>query len=132
MPQTAPYSTVLLGCMYGVCTVLVQAAKVHIQCFGAYVVRFVYGANHLLCSLFISLCFNAYVSLYSLVTLMLLNRVAWPVLLFEFSLCNGNGSGLSVRVKMSTHPCKVVGLFPSMYVYIGLTLLCVDGEWYLV
>ena len=54
-------------------------------------------------SLFISLCFNACVSLYSLVSLILLNRVAWLVLLFELSLCNGNGFGLSARVKISTH-----------------------------
>ena len=54
-------------------------------------------------SLFISLCFNACVSLYSLVLLTLLNRVAWPVLLFEFfSLSNGNRLGLSVRVKIVT------------------------------
>ena len=53
-------------------------------------------------SLCISLCFNACVSLYSLVLLILLNRVAWLVLLFELSLCNGNGFGLSVRVKIST------------------------------
>ena len=54
-------------------------------------------------SLFISLCFNAYVSLYSLLPLILLNRVAWLVLLFEFfSLINGNGFGLSVCVKIST------------------------------
>ena len=42
-------------------------------------------------SLFISLCFNTCVSLYSLVLLILLNRVAWLVLLFEYSLYNGNG-----------------------------------------
>ena len=83
-------------------------------------------------SLCISLYFSACVSLYSLVLLILLNRVAWLVLLFEYSLCNGNGFGLSVRVKISTHPCKVVGLFPSMYVYMGLSLLCVAGEWYFV
>ena len=85
-------------------------------------------------SLSISLCFNACVSLYSLVSLILLNRVvAWLVLLFEFfSLSKGNGLGLSVRVKILTHPCKVVGLFSSTYVYMGLSLLCVAGEWYLV
>ena len=79
-------------------------------------------------NLFISLC----VSLYSLVLLMLFSRVAWLVLLFE-SVSDSNGRfGLSVRVKISTHPCKVVGLFPSMYVYMGLSLLCVAGEWYFV
>ena len=86
-------------------------------------------------NLFISLCFNACVSLYSLVLLIILNefdRVAWLVLLFE-SVSDSNGCfGLSVRVKISTHPCKVVGLFPSMYVYMGLSLLCVAGEWYFV
>ena len=54
-------------------------------------------------SLFIRRCFNACVSLYSLVSLILLNRVAWLVLLFEFFfLSNGNGLGLSIRVKIST------------------------------
>ena len=54
-------------------------------------------------SLFVSLCFSACVSLYSLVSLILLNRVAWLVLLFEYSLCNnGKRFGLSVRVKIST------------------------------
>ena len=54
-------------------------------------------------SLFISLCFNACFSLYSRLSLILLNRVAWLVLLFGFfSLSNGNGFGLSVRVKIST------------------------------
>ena len=54
-------------------------------------------------SLFIRRCFSACVSLYSLVSLILLNRVAWLVLLFEFfSLSDGNGFGLSVRVKIST------------------------------
>ena len=85
---------------------------------------------------FISLCFNACVSLYSLVSLILLNgvvRVAWLVLLFEsVSASNGRFAGLSVRVKISTHPCKLVGLLPSMYVYMGLSLLCVAGEWYLM
>ena len=84
-------------------------------------------------SLFIRCCFNACVSLYSRVLLILLNRVTWLVLLFGFfSLSNSNGFGLSVHVKISTHPCKVVGLFPSMYVYMGLSLLCVAGEWYFV
>ena len=57
-------------------------------------------------SLLISLCFNACVSLYSLISLILLNRVTWLVLLFEFSLFNGNSFGMSVRVKISTpkHP----------------------------
>ena len=82
--------------------------------------------------LFISLCFIACVSLYSLVSLILLNRVAWLVLLFELSVSNGNGFGLSVCVRISTHPCKVVRLLLSMYVYMGLILLCVAGEWYLV
>ena len=50
-------------------------------------------------SLFISLFFNACVSLYSLVLLILLNRVAWLVLLFELSLCNSDDLGLSVRVQ---------------------------------
>ena len=53
-------------------------------------------------SLFISLCFNACGSLYSLISLILLNRVAWLVLLFEFSVSNSNGFGQSVRVKIST------------------------------
>ena len=54
-------------------------------------------------SLFIRRYFNAYVSLYSRVSLILLNRVAWLVLLFGFfSLSNGNGFDLSVRVKIST------------------------------
>ena len=55
-------------------------------------------------SLFIRRCFNACVSLYSRV-LLILNRVAWLVLLFGFSLINGNGFdfGLSVRVKILTH-----------------------------
>ena len=84
-------------------------------------------------SLFIRCCFNACVSLYSLVSLILLNRVPWLVLLFGFfSLSNGKGIALSVRVKISTDPCKVVRLFPSMYVYMGLSLLCVAGEWYFV
>ena len=83
-------------------------------------------------SLFIRRCFNACVSLYSLVSL-ILDRVAWLVLLFGFfSLSNCNGFGLSVRVKISTHPCKVVGLFPSIYVYMGLSLLYVADEWYFV
>ena len=58
-------------------------------------------------SLFIRHCFSACVSLYSLVSLILLNgvnRVAWLVLLFE-SVSNSNGRfGLSVRVKISTIP----------------------------
>ena len=84
-------------------------------------------------SLFISLCLITCVSLYSLVLLILVNRVALLVLLFTFfSECNGNGSGLLVRVKISTHPCKVGGLLPYMYVYMGLSLLCVAGEWYFV
>ena len=57
-------------------------------------------------SLFISLCLNACVSLYSLIPLILLNRVVWFILLFELSLCNGNGFGLSVRVKLSTTTCQ--------------------------
>ena len=87
-------------------------------------------------SMFISLCLNACVSLYSLVSLILLNRVTWLVLLFETVSCNGictdTGLGLSVYVKILTHPCKVVGLIPSMYVYMGLGLLCVADEWYFV
>ena len=54
--------------------------------------------------LFIILCCNACVSLYSRVSLILLNgfdRVAWLVLLFE-SVSDSNGFGLSVRVKIST------------------------------
>ena len=53
-------------------------------------------------SLFIRRCFNTCVSLYSLVLLILLNRVAWLVLLFKYSLCNGNGFSLSVRDTIST------------------------------
>ena len=84
-------------------------------------------------SLFIGFCFSACVSLCSLVSLILVNRVTLLVLLFEFvSESNGNGFGVSVRVKISTHPCKVVGLLPSMYVYMGLSFLCVPGEWYFV
>ena len=83
-------------------------------------------------SLFISLCLSECVSLHSLISLILVYRVALLVLLFEFvsesnseffSESNGNGNdlGLSVRVKISIHPCKVVWLLPSMYVYVGLT-----------
>ena len=83
-------------------------------------------------SLFISLCCNACVSLYSCVLLILLNgfdRVAWLVLLFE-SVSDSNGRfSLLVHVKISTQPCKVVGLSPSMYVYMGLSLLCVAGTY---
>ena len=68
-------------------------------------------------SLFISLCFNACVSLYSLVSLILVYQVAWLVLLFEFfSDSNGNGFGLSVRVKMLTHGRKMI-LVDEMYIY---------------
>ena len=48
-------------------------------------------------------------------------RVALLVLLFEsVTDSNGNSFGLSVRVKISTPPCKLVGLLSSMYVYMGL------------
>ena len=41
----------------------------------------------------------------------------WLVLLFESALDSNGIFGLSVvRVKISTHPCKLVGLFPSIYV----------------
>ena len=60
-------------------------------------------------SLFIRRCFNACVSLYSFVSLIILNgfdRVTWLVLLFELvrctGRCNGNCFGLSVRVRIST------------------------------
>ena len=60
-------------------------------------------------SLFIRRCFNTCVSLYSLVLLILLNRVALLVLLFEFfSLSNDNGLGLSVRVKILTPTLELV------------------------
>ena len=53
MPESAPYSTVLIQCKYGVYTVLVQylygARTVHVWCIQVYVESFVYGANHLLC-----------------------------------------------------------------------------------
>ena len=39
---------------------------------------------------------------------------------------------VSVLVSISTHPCKLVGLLPSMYVYIGLSFLLCAGEWYFV
>ena len=49
------------------------------------------------------------------------------VLLFEY------GCVLSMLLVMiSIRPCKLVGLLPFMYVYIGLSFLCVAGEWYLV
>jgi len=72
-------------------------------------------------SLFIRRCFNTCVSLYSLVSLILLNRVTWLVLLFEFfSLSNGNGLGLSVRVKISTPA--------SIHAYYILCLMCIKLE----
>ena len=49
------------------------------------------------------------------------------VLLFEY----GCALGMSL-VSNSIHPCKLVGLLPFMYVYIGLSFLCVTGEWYFV
>ena len=50
------------------------------------------------------------------------------VLLFEY------GCALSLPLdRILIDPCKLVGLLPFMYnVYIGLSFLCVTGEWYLV
>ena len=61
-----------------------------------------------------------------------LDLVALLVLLFESVIESNVFFGLLARVKISTHPCKLVGLCPSMYVYMGLSLLCVSGEWYFV
>ena len=89
-------------------------------------------ANLFIC--FIIFCFSTCVNLYSDVLLILEYRVTLLVLLFELVSCNnnctGNDFGLSVRVKISTHYCKLVGLLPSMYVYMymGLSLLYVIGE----
>ena len=80
------------------------------------------------------LCLSALLRLSSLLS----KRFGWLVvtallsgvivLLFE---C-GRALGLSAFVSNSIHPCNVVGLLPSIYVYIGLNFLCVVGEWYLV
>ena len=82
--------------------------------------------------MFIILCFSACVSLYSVVLLIFEYRIALLDLLFENFSCNSNdnGLGLSVRIKISTYPCKLVGLLPSMDVYMihmDLSLLCVKG-----
>ena len=85
-------------------------------------------------SLFIRRCFNAYISLYSLVSLILEYwLVALLVLLFESVFdSNGKSFDLSVRVRISIHPCKLFGFLPSMYVYMDLSFLCVVGEWHFV
>ena len=61
-----------------------------------------------------------------LVVIVLLSGLV--VLLFE----RGHTIGLSVLISNSIYPCKLVGLLPFMYEYIGLSFLCVAGEWYLV
>ena len=82
---------------------------------------------------FIFLCFSAGVNLYNDVLLMFeYGWVTLLVLLFESVSDSNSRFGLSLRVKISTHPYKLVGLFLSMYVYMGLSPLCVAGEWYFV
>ena len=46
------------------------------------------------------------------------------ILLFE----SIHALGLSVLVRNSTHPCKVVGLLPGIYVHIVAICVCVAGE----
>ena len=82
--------------------------------------------------LFVILCFILFVSLYNIVLLIFeYGSLSYLlVLLFE---CKGNGFGLLVTVRiLIIYPYKLVGILPSIHVYIGLSLLCVAGEWYFV
>ena len=52
------------------------------------------------------------------------------MLLFESVSDSNSCFDLLVLIKISTHSFKLVWVLPSMYVYMGLSLLCVADEWY--